>query len=143
MPLLMEFLRETQFPSADKKVSDERSADADEKDKDVEEEAAAIKRAEKKKAKRSKRLGASCQFTLGSAVLRKNTKKTQPVYFGDMPNTGGTLLHRGLNLLFASTSAGANRSYYGSSYTTLIYIVDLGVWKKKNSWGNLEERGGP
>ena len=37
---------------------------------------------------------ASCQFTLGSAVLRKNTKKTQPVYFGDMPNTGGTLLHK-------------------------------------------------
>ena len=25
---------------------------------------------------------ASCQFTLGSAGLRKNTKKTQPVYFG-------------------------------------------------------------
>ena len=37
---------------------------------------------------------ASCQFTLGSAVLRKNTKKTQPVYFEDMPNTGGTLLHK-------------------------------------------------
>jgi len=37
---------------------------------------------------------ASCQFTLGSSVLRKNTKKTQPVYFGDMPNTGGTLLHK-------------------------------------------------
>ena len=27
---------------------------------------------------------------------------------------------RGLNLLFASTSAGANRSYYGSSYTSII-----------------------
>ena len=26
---------------------------------------------------------------------------------------------RGLNLLFASTSAGANRSYYGSSYTSI------------------------
>ena len=37
---------------------------------------------------------ASCQFTLGSAVLRKNTKKTQPVYFEDIPNTGGTLLHK-------------------------------------------------
>ena len=37
---------------------------------------------------------ASCQFTLGSAVLRKNTKKTQPVLFEDMPNTGGTLLHK-------------------------------------------------
>ena len=28
MPLLMEFLRETQFPSDDKKASDERSTDA-------------------------------------------------------------------------------------------------------------------
>ena len=36
---MMELARETQFPSADKKVSDERSADAAEKDKDVEEEA--------------------------------------------------------------------------------------------------------
>ena len=27
--------------------------------------------------------------------------------------------HRGLNLLFASASAGANRSYYGSSYTSI------------------------
>ena len=54
MPLLMEFLRETQFPSDDKKASDERSADAAEKDQGVEEETAAIKRAEKKKAKRIK-----------------------------------------------------------------------------------------
>ena len=37
---------------------------------------------------------ASCQFTLGSAVIRKNTKKTQPVYFEDIPNTGGTLPHK-------------------------------------------------
>ena len=28
-------------------------------------------------------------------------------------------ISRGLNLLFASTSAGANRSYYGSSYTSI------------------------
>ena len=42
-------VRETQFPSGDKKASDERSADAAEKDKDVEEEAAAIKRASRKK----------------------------------------------------------------------------------------------
>ena len=28
-------------------------------------------------------------------------------------------IKRGLNLLFASTSAGANRSYYGSSYTSI------------------------
>ena len=54
MPLLTELVRETQFPSADKKASDERSANAAEKDKDVEEEAAAIKRAEKKNAKRIK-----------------------------------------------------------------------------------------
>ena len=32
----------------------------------------------------------------------------------DSENLGG-----GVNLLFASTSAGANRSYYGSSYTSI------------------------
>ena len=32
---------------------------------------------------------------------------------------------RGLNLLFASTSAGANRSYFGSSYTSIIVISYL------------------
>ena len=67
MPLLMELVRETQFPSADKKVSDERSADAAEKDKDVEEEAAAIKRAEKKNAKRIKRQAASKEIAAGKA----------------------------------------------------------------------------
>ena len=33
--------------------------------------------------------------------------------------TGICADRRGLNLLFASTSAGANRSYYGSSYTSI------------------------
>jgi hypothetical protein len=32
---------------------------------------------------------------------------------------GGDKSFRILNLLFASTSAGANRSYYGSSYTSI------------------------
>ena len=32
---------------------------------------------------------------------------------------GKHFVTRGLNLLFASTSAGANRSYYGSSYTSI------------------------
>ena len=74
MPLLMELVRETQFPSADKKVSDERSADAAEKDKDVEEEAAAIKRAEKKKAKRIKRQAAS-EVAAGKAEAKQAADK--------------------------------------------------------------------
>ena len=45
MPLLMELVRETQFPSADKKASDERSADAAEKDKDVEKAEEVLRRA--------------------------------------------------------------------------------------------------
>ena len=41
----MELVRETQFPSADKKASDERSADAAEKDKDVETAEEVLRRA--------------------------------------------------------------------------------------------------
>ena len=37
---------------------------------------------------------ASCPFTIGSAVLRKNIKKKQPVNLEDMPITCGTLLHK-------------------------------------------------
>ena len=36
---------------------------------------------------------ASCQFTVGSAVLLKNTKKTQPVNLEDIPITCGTPNH--------------------------------------------------
>ena len=60
--------------SADKKVSDERSADAAEKDKDVEEEAAAIKRAEKKNAKRIKRQAAS-EVAAGKAETKQAADK--------------------------------------------------------------------
>ena len=37
---------------------------------------------------------ASCPFTIGSAVLRKNIKKKQPVNLEDMPITCGTLLQK-------------------------------------------------
>ena len=43
---------------------------------------------------------------------------TSWIWYTTVPGTVQERL-RGLNLLFASTSAGANRSYYGSSYTSI------------------------
>ena len=37
---------------------------------------------------------ASCPFTIGSAFLRKNTKKTQSANLGGIQITCGTLLHK-------------------------------------------------
>ena len=95
---MMEFLRETQFPSADKKVSDERSADAAEKDKDVEKAEEMLRRAriqanvDALRLKESKRRVAAAAVEEATAATVQSSDQTQVMpLFNDGAYTRDTI----------------------------------------------------